>query len=222
MQPEQPNQPEQPEQPVQSDPAEQWQQPTPTSAEPHAYHGPVDTSTPLQNETPIVEAEAELAADREPLAGEEEAVRWQATEYIQRDKDMRWYIIFAVVTAALVALAIFLIRSWTFAVLIPVMAAAIVVMAKRPPMVHSYTLSRKGLHIDDQLHSYNEFREFGLVVDDDQHSIMLIPRKRLRPGVTVYFPEEAGEAIVDTLAARLPMKQIKLDPLDKLVRFLRI
>lgn len=211
-------QPQQPEpQPHQSD---EWQQPAAVSDQPHAYEGP----TAPQAETELVaEApEADMSTQRQPLDGEDEAVRWQAAEHIQRDKDSLWYIAFGLVTIILMGLAVLLIKSWTFAVLIPVMAAAVVVMARRQPMVHEYTLSRKGLHIDDRLYSYVEFREFGLIADDDQHSIMLIPRKRLRPGVTVYFPEEVGEVVVDMLAARLPMKQLKLDPIDRLVRFLRI
>ena len=51
---------------------------------------------------------------------------------------------------------------------------------------------------------------------------MLIPRKRFGARVTVYFPEAQGEQIVDMFGERLPMEQVKLDVLDKLVRFLRI
>lgn len=223
MQPEQsqPDQPTQPQQPVDQPVAEQWQQPQATSAEPHAYEGPA----PEMGQIATAEVEAPLtpeSVERTPLDGEDDAVRWQASEYIQRDKDAQWFIIFAIVVVLMLVLAIFVIDSWSFAALIVVMAATVVVMNKRPPMVHSYILSRKGLHIDDRLHPYSDFKEFGLVADDDEHSIMLIPRKRFRPGVTVYFPEEVGEGLVDMLAARLPMKQVHLDPIDKLVRFLHI
>ena len=40
--------------------------------------------------------------------------------------------------------------------------------------------------------------------------------------VKVYFPEGSGEAIVDHLGAHLPMEEVKLDLLDKIVNFLRI
>ena len=51
---------------------------------------------------------------------------------------------------------------------------------------------------------------------------MLTPRKRFSPRVTVYFPEAQGEEIVDAFGARLPMEEVKLDMLDKLIKFLRI
>jgi hypothetical protein len=40
--------------------------------------------------------------------------------------------------------------------------------------------------------------------------------------VTVYFPKEKGEEIGDMFGARLPMEQVKLDFIDKIVRRLRI
>lgn len=205
-------------QPDQQPDPDQWHQPQGVSSEPHAYQGPATaTSTARDQDPAAVEPET-----KQPLDGEEEAVRWQAAEFIYRPKGSQWYAIFGVVIVVMIAVALFLLNSWDFAVLIVVMAAAIVVIYHRPPGLHSYTLSRKGLHVDDRLYAYGEFKEFGLVADDDENSIMLVPRKRFRPGVTVYFPEEAGEAIVDMLASRLPMKQIKLDPIDRLVRLLRI
>jgi hypothetical protein len=38
----------------------------------------------------------------------------------------------------------------------------------------------------------------------------------------VYFPEKQGEEIVDMFGLRLPMEEVKLDMIDKLVRLLRI
>ena len=191
-----------------------WQAPDGTPA--GEYVNPVEL--PDQMATDELEDQAPTA----PREGDEELVRWQATEHIYREKDPLWYLVFAIVVIGFMLLAIFVIKSWTFAVLVPVMAAALVVYAMRPPATISYTLSRKGLHANDRLYDFADFREFGLVQDSEAHSIMLMPRKRFQPGVTVYFPEEAGEAIVDMMAARLPMRDLKLDPVDRLIRMLRI
>ena len=67
-----------------------------------------------------------------------------------------------------------------------------------------------------------DFKAFGLLHEDGHNSIMLIPVKRFSPAVSVYFPEDAGEAIVDMLGARLPMRELKLDIMDKLIRRLRL
>ena len=77
---------------------------------------------------------------------------------------------------------------------------------RRPPRTLTYALSPKqGLYVGEQLYSFDSFKAFGLIQDGEHHSIMLIPRKRFAPGVSVYFPEDAGERIVDILGQRLPM-----------------
>jgi hypothetical protein len=85
-----------------------------------------------------------------------------------------------------------------------------------------YTLSSKGLFVNDQLYPFAEFRGFGVIRDGREFSIMLRPTKRFRLGVSVYFPEEAGEAIVDILGTRLPMQEMHLDLFDRIIHKLRI
>jgi hypothetical protein len=122
----------------------------------------------------------------------------------------------------LMAFSIFVIQSITFTILIPVMAVALVVYTRRPPRLLDYTLSQKGLHINDRLYPFTDFKGFGVIRDGKEYSVMLIPTKRFKLGVSVYFPKEAGEAIVDMLGAHLPMQELRLDLVDKLIRKLRI
>jgi hypothetical protein len=212
------------------EPKEQWQQPAqqPPSDVPIVEQPPVQAvEQPLSPEQPApvetVPASETEVAETAPMAdGEDELVRWDAKEHIHREKNPAWYAIFAVVVVALMAMAFFLMKSLSFAILVPVMAAALLLYVQRPPVVNTYTLSRKGLHINDKLYTFDTFKEFGLIADDDEHSVMLVPRKRFHLGVTLYFPEEAGEAIVDMLAARLPMREIRLDPIERLIRALHI
>ena len=64
-----------------------------------------------------------------------EPVHWQAPEYHHQEKNVGWFVAFGIVVVVLTAVAILLIKSWTFAILIPVMAAALVVYSRRPPRV---------------------------------------------------------------------------------------
>jgi len=150
-------------------------------------------------------------------------ITWSAQEYVHLDKGIGWYVLFAIVVLALVAIDIFFLKSWTFSVLVVVMAIAIVIYIRRPPRTLTYALSpAQGLYVGERLYHYDEFRAFGLIKDGENHSIMLIPRKRFAPGVSVFFPEEAGERIVDILGQRLPMDELKLDVVDVLIRKLRL
>ena len=88
-------------------------------------------------------------------------------------------------------------------------------------MLH-YELDNDGLTEGAKKYNYADYRAFGVMAEGQHFSIVLIPRKRFSPRVTVYFPEQSGEAIVDAFGARLPMEEVKLDFLDRIVRFLRI
>ena len=148
-------------------------------------------------------------------------VSWEATEYIARGHNAWWYLGLFLVTAAFSALAVF-IKSWTFLILIILSAITLLVYTIRPPRKIKYELMRDGLKEDDRLHKYEEFRAFGILKEEHNFSAVLIPKKRFGLQVKVYFPEGSGEAIVDALGARLPMEEVKLDILDKIVNFLRI
>ena len=150
-------------------------------------------------------------------------VTWTAQEYVHIDKGIGWFVLFAVVVLGLVAVDIFFLKSWSFMALVIVMAIAIIVYIRRPPRVLTYALSPvQGLYVGERLYTYDEFRTFGLIRDGEHYSIMLIPRKRFAAGVSVYFPEEAGERIVDILNQHLPISELKLDAVDILIRKLRL
>lgn len=152
-----------------------------------------------------------------------EPVHWTASEYVHGEKNALWFIIFAIVVIGLIAFDLLILKSYTFSVLVVVMAAALIIYSRRPPKAIEYTLSiDQGLYVGDRLYHFNDFKAFGLIKDGDQHSIMLIPSKRFDPGVSVYFPEEVGEKVVDILGARLPMENLKLDMIDIIVRKLRL
>lgn len=238
MQPEEEKQPFPPQQTVQPEQPENWQQPAVPSVPeafvsqtPELTVAPAEGTSEYENSAEQVESrprQSEEYPAYEPTSApvtdvdEGEVIRWQANEHIFREKNPIWYVIFAIVVLSLIAVALFLVRSWTFAILVPVMAAALVIYVRRPPALISYTLSRKGLHINDRLYAFDLYKEFGLIHDDDENAVLLVPRKRFQPGVTVYFPEEVGEAVVDMLVARLPMHEVKLDPIDRLIRRLHI
>lgn len=147
---------------------------------------------------------------------------WQANEGVQVRRGIWWYVGFGVVALALMALAIFVFKSITFAILIPVMAVAVILLSSKAPRVINYSISPKGIYVADKLYDYSEFRAFGVVQDPAYLSIIVLPVKRFSPGLTLYFGEEEAEQIVDMLGARLPMQEVRIDTLEKLIRLIRL
>ena len=196
------------------DPQNYWQNPEGEQAS--------DAPTPeVQDENIPENAQpTELAPEDTP---DNPPVTWTAEEYVHLDRSPLWFVLFAIVVLGLIAISIFLLNSWSFSLLIFVMAIALIVYIRRPPRTLTYALSpAQGLYIGERLYHFDDFKAFGLIPDNGHFSIMLIPRKRFAPGVSVYFPEDAGERIVDVLGKRLPMENLKLDFVDVVVRKLRL
>lgn len=211
-----------------------WQKPSEQPSQAPYTTTPVASDTPTAQPAPVVSMTPDAVGGDDipssplpddtgsPVNPPIEPIHWQAQEYIHHERNTLWFVLFALVVVGLMAAAIFLMDALSFAILVPVMAAALLVYIHRPPRILDYTLGAKGLHINDRLYSFAEFKGFGIIRDGEEYSVMLIPTKRFKPGVVVYFPEEAGEAIIDMLGARLPMLKLELDIVDQIIRKLRI
>ena len=155
------------------------------------------------------------------MAKSPQNISWEAEEYIVRERNAWWYVGLFVVTAALCTLAV-LLHLWTFLAVVVLSVVAILISIFRPPRKIKYSLNKDGLKEGSLLHKYEDYRAFGILKESEHFSAVLIPKKRFYISTKVYFPEGSGEAIVDALGARLPMEEVKLDFLDKIVNFLRI
>lgn len=148
-------------------------------------------------------------------------ISWSAEEYIVRDRNAWWYIGLFIVGIGLSAIAVWQ-NWWTFLVLIILSIITILTSNLRPPRKIDYQLTKDGLTEGSKLHKFEDFKAFGILKEDSHFSAVLIPKKRFSLSIKVYFPGDHGENIVDYLGAHLPMEEVKLDFLDKIVNFLRI
>lgn len=178
------------------------------------------TESPAQESPDQPDTMDDMTADG--LPDDEILIRWQALEYMQHQHEPIWYIGFGATVLILIAVAIFVFKSPTFAVLVPVMAVALALYVRRPPATIDYTVSRKGIHVNDRLYTFDQFKSFSVVRQETTNHVVLIPRKRFQLGQNIYFPTEIGEKLVDMLAARLPMKETSPDIIDKLLAKLRL
>lgn len=170
----------------------------------------------------------ESTAAVKPISSKKElssadAVQWQAREYISPDKSPLWYIALGILVIGVIALDWFVLKTFfTVSLLAVVIAVVVIVMHVRPARMINYTLDSEGLRVDEQLYPLSDYRAFGVLHDGKENSIHLIPVKRFRPSLQVYFPVESGEMIVDSLGSRMPMEEMHLDFVDKIVKFLRL
>ncbi len=186
---------------------------------PQAVEAPLDQTAQTVAE-PAPTSDAPLASEPmgRPQTMQGNGFEWQASEYVEHEKSAKWFIVLIVVALALAALAVFLLKNYTFAILIVVMAVAVAVWAKRPAAEMQYQLDASGVSVNGKHFAMHDFRAFGVLQDGGIYAVTLLPTKRFSPGVTIYFPHELGEQIVDMLGMALPMEDMQPDWIDKLTR----
>ncbi|MDR1032907.1 MAG: hypothetical protein LBL84_02750 [Candidatus Nomurabacteria bacterium] len=205
-----------------------WQHEEDMNLEPAQVEEPEDDeseldepdSEPNDDEAKSADQSARSAKPAKAFTGE--IINWDAKEHIAHKRGFLWYIVLVLVALGLLALSIFVIKSYTFAALIVVSLIALLVYVGRPPRDIHYSLSSNGLQVDEKVYDFDQFKAFGVLQDEKFYSLVLIPKKHFSPATTVYFPETQGEGIVDLFGAYLPMQEVKLDFIDRLIRKLRI
>lgn len=217
------------------------QPPAVPSVEPTPVPAPVATPAPVQQvpepmvrQTPAVTLSIGDTAISDVVgAGGVEAtpqdaaapdvVQWSAQEYISTDKTPIWYALLGVFVVGGIVLDYFVLHTFfTVSLLVIVIAVVLIVMHVRPARMINYTLDQEGLRVDEQLYPLSDYKAFGVLHDGKENSVHLIPIKRFKPSLQVYFPVESGERIVDSLASRLPMEELHLDFVDQIVKIFRL
>jgi hypothetical protein len=99
---------------------------------------------------------------------------------------------------------------------------ALLTVSHRPARELHYTLTSDGLTVEDQTRPFSDFRAFGVQQYGAMWQLVLIPVKRFGLSVTMFIHDDQGEEIVDALGTRLPMEEVKIDLLDKIIHRLKI
>lgn len=177
---------------------------------------PVSHLTPS---TPIDDLAQEEVVQQSP----DGVIHWIANDSPQYNRGSAWFIVLTLFSISLILLDVFLLKYYSFSAVVLVVFVSLMIGAIRSPRQLNYAFSlEQGLYINNKLYPLDDFSSFGVITDDGQPFIKLIPNKRFGTGLDIYFPEELGEVIVDAFGEFLPMEEIKLDLIDKLTRKLKL
>jgi len=128
--------------------------------------------------------------------------------------------VLVLIVLGLATLAYFL-HFWLEIGVFLVMGVAVFIYAQKPPRTMTYELSTEGIHIEGKLFPYADFRSFGVVPDEDWHSISLEPTKRLSPRIVLLFDSDDFDQIVGHLSLHIPRADRDPDTIERITRFLR-
>ena len=160
-------------------------------------------------------------ADNKPTkkTSAKQIIEWHFGADKKYEFSTRWYALMTLVLLALLALAIFVIKSWTFVALLLISSLALVLYIRRPSIDIKYKLDGNEITIDTKSYALDAYKAFGVIQNlSGSHKIILLPTKRFAPALELDISDTDGEVVVDFLGARLPMKKIESNFIDNIVQ----
>jgi len=151
----------------------------------------------------------------------DDVVSWTASEYIDHQQGLNWFLSLGLITLAVAGLT-YLLSKDIFGVVVILMLGLITgVFAHRTPKQRQYQMSDSGLSIDDKNYPYTDFKSFFIIQEGALTSINLISIKRFMPNISIYFNPADQEKIINILQDHLAYEQRSQDTIDRLTRSLR-
>lgn len=154
-------------------------------------------------------------------APENEEVDWTASEFIQHEKSINWYLILAASVLFFTALIYLITRDKITSGIIVVAALFFGIYAARKPRTLNYRLGASGLMVGDKFYDFSQFRSFVVLHEGAFNSVSFMPLKRFMPVLTVYYAPDDEQKIVQLLSMRLPMENRGKDIIDRFLHRIR-
>lgn len=146
---------------------------------------------------------------------------WEASEYVMHHKSPLWFIGLGAITIGLALVLWLTLQDMLAIIVLLLMAIAVIVYAVRPPHTLQYSISDDDIVVGHREYSYDNFRSFSIVRDGGLYSVTLMPTKRFSPAVSMYFPDDHADEIMELLSRHLPHEEREPDFIDRITRSLR-
>lgn len=152
---------------------------------------------------------------------EDTAITWEASEFVNHEKKMSWFVLLAVIAVVLCGVMYLITDSILSTVVAGIAILAFGIMAGQKPRTLTYTVLPASIKIGEKSYSYNDFRSFSVAEEGALSSIVLQPNKRFLPMLTIYFAPDDGEKIFEALSAHIPYEEHQMDFVEKIMHRVR-
>lgn len=160
--------------------------------------------------------------EQQPVAGIQQlrAISWDAPEHNHTEKGAEWFIILAIITGAS-AFAAFLFENYLFGSLLILAGITITIVTLRPPAIITYSVTNRGVRVDDQLYPYASLEAYHIDEEDANGPQLLLRADRLTmPLIVIPLPEEELDDIQDLISEYLPNEHLEEPLITKVLEFL--
>ena len=153
------------------------------------------------------------------MAAKEKSITWEAPEHHHIEKGSDWYWVLGILALAGTVTAV-LFGNLLFAIVIVLGAMLMTLVSLRGPDILTYTISTRGVRVEDELYTYSNLSSFCINEEDVQGPQLLLRSKgAFQQLIVIPLPEEAVEHVDDMLAARLPEEHLEESLAHKLLEF---
>jgi hypothetical protein len=150
-----------------------------------------------------------------------ESIDWTASEYVSHTKSSVWYLQLAAVALLFAAIAYFITKDKVVVATIAVVAIIFGVAAGRKPRVLNYAVDDGFIVIGQKQYPYGMFKSFSIIQEGPIRSIFLMPTKRFNPPMSIYYPPENEQKIVEVIGNHLPQEAREQDAIDRFMHKIR-
>lgn len=151
----------------------------------------------------------------------DQSLAWSASEYIEHQRGLGWYVVLALLTLAISA-GLYFLKDIFAAISVLVVGAILVLFVQRKPQQIPYELSERGVQIGEKLYNYNQFKSFSVIREGALSSVSFLPLKRFMPPISAYFDPKDEQKIIDIIGDHLPYEERGPDKMDVISRRLRL
>ncbi|MDB5160810.1 MAG: hypothetical protein JWO96_190 [Candidatus Saccharibacteria bacterium] len=151
----------------------------------------------------------------------EGTINWTASEYIDHQRGVLWYLILVAGTVVLAGIIYLVTKDKMATGIVVILGLIVASVARWKPQQVDYRLSAKGLHIREKFYPSSLFRSYAILHEGELSSLTFTPVKKFSPPISVFFDEQDEERIMELLGEHLPMEEGRTDRVDRLSRLLR-
>ena len=145
------------------------------------------------------------------------AITWEAPEHYYKERGGDWYFILTVLVLAL-SISALLLNNALFALLIFVSGGALALAAIKKPSVIPFSISVRGIKVDDVLYPYTTLASYHIDEEDFRGpQLLILTKKRFTPLISIPLPAEYIDDVEDIIRERLEEKFIEEPAFFKLI-----
>jgi hypothetical protein len=154
-------------------------------------------------------------------AKESRSINWTASEFVDIHRSTGWHALFLIGFLLLSIVVFIFTKDYISSVLIAAAGIIFIIASSRKPRQLAYEINEDGIKVGARFYVYGVFKSFDLIQEGGIKSISLMPLKRFMPEISIYFPPEQEEDIVEVISGHLPHDEHMEKSIDKLARKLR-